>query len=223
MEKYLKKLRPSMLKFLRARYDEDEVKKRWKKVEELDAEWLRKEGDLGGRRNMMSSNMMLCYAMCAFYEAVDRNYTNEDFLVLVNEVMAKPFALLNHIDMNKLEKKKWLMDFLYFCVKRYKHKSDRMRGKRWGNTWKIRINPDNRETGFAYVLDTCPLYEFATKYGYMDFLPNMCALDHLVAGQFHAHLIRHHTLSGGNGKCEYWYVGDRSLEAKKDEIFVNEK
>ena len=55
---------------------------------------------------MMSSNMMLCYAMCAFYGAVGRNYTNENFLVLVNEVMAKPFALLNHIDMKKL-KKKW--------------------------------------------------------------------------------------------------------------------
>ncbi len=216
MEKYLKKLKPSMLKYMRAHYDEDEVRKRWKKVEELDAEWIRKEGNLGGSRNMMSSNMMLCYAMCAFYEAVDRRFTEEDFLVLLHEVMAKPFALLNRIDMNKLENKKWLMDFLYFCVGKYKRKADRKRGKQWGNTWKLRINPDCRQKGIAYVLDSCPLYEFARKYGYLDFLSNMCASDRLVARQFHAHLIRHHTLSAGDGKCEYWYVGDKSLEALND-------
>lgn len=216
MDKYLKELKPSMLKYMRAHYDEDEVRKRWKRVEELDAEWIRKEGDLGGSRNMMSSNMMLCYAMCAFYEAVDRKFTEEDFIVFLNEAMAKKFAVLNHIDMNKLENKKWLMNLLYFGVERYKKKVDRKRGKQWGNTWKIRINPDRRKKGIAYVLDSCPLYEFAKKYGYMDFLPNMCASDHLVAGAFHAHLIRHHTLSDGDEKCEYWYVGDKSLEALSD-------
>ncbi|MGL6199559.1 MAG: L-2-amino-thiazoline-4-carboxylic acid hydrolase [Lachnospiraceae bacterium] len=216
MEKYLKKLKPAMLKHMHAHYDEEEVQKRWKKVEELDAKWLREEGDLGGSANMMSSNMMLCYAMCAFYEAVDRNYTREDFFVLVNEVMAKPFAMLNHFDLNKLEKKKWLMKFVYFCIERWKKKSEQKRGKQWGNTWKIRINPDQHEKGIAYVLDTCPLYEFAKKYGYMDFLPNMCSLDPVVAQQFHAHLIRHNTLSDGDGKCEYWYVGDKSPEAISD-------
>lgn len=216
MEKYLKKLRPAMLKFMRTRYTEAEVQTRWARVEALDAKWLREEGDLGGGANMMSSNMMLCYAMCAFYEAVDRNYTREDFLPLVEEVMAKPFAMLHHFDMNRLEKKPWLMRFAYFYIRGWKKKSDSERGKRWGNTWKLRVNPDHRETGFAYVLDTCPLYEFAKKYGYMDFLPNMCALDQMVAQQFHAHLIRHSILSAGDNQCEYWYVGDKSAFALAD-------
>lgn len=216
MEKYLKKLKPSMLKFMRTRYGEAEVQKRWQRVEELDAKWLRDEGDLGGGANMMSSNMMLCYAMCAFYEAVDRDYTREDFLVLVNEVMAKPFALLGRIDMNVLEKKKWLMRFAYFCMEQFKKKSDKKRGGQWGNTWRLRVNPERHETGISYVLDSCPLHEFAVKYGYMDFLPNMCALDIRIAERFHARLIRHRTLSAGDAVCEYWYVGDKTPEALSD-------
>lgn len=75
MEKYLKKLKPAMLKFLRANYEEEEVQKRW------------------------------------------------------------------------------LMHFLYFCADKWKKRSDRKRGKQWGNTWEIRINPEQRATGFAYCTE----------------------------------------------------------------------
>ena len=105
MDKNLKKLKPAALNFLRSRYTESETRKRWLKVERLYNKWLREEGDLGGSANMMSSNLTLCYAMCAFYEAVDRNFNSEDFNVLFNEVMAKQFAMLDKIDMNKYYKK----------------------------------------------------------------------------------------------------------------------
>ncbi len=72
------------------------------------------------------------------------------------------------------------------------------------------------DSGLAFVLDSCPLYEFAQKHGYMDLLPFMCASDHIMTQQFHAKLIRHSTLSAGDGKCDYWYVGDRSPEALSD-------
>lgn len=52
----------------------------------------------------------------------------------------------------------------------------------------------------------------------MDLLPFMCASDHIMAKQFHAKLIRHSTLSAGDGKCDYWYVGDRSPEALRDKV-----
>ena len=216
MEKYLRKLKPAMLKYMHAHYSEDEVQRRWKKVEELDARWFHEEGDLGGHANMMASNMMLCYAMCAFYEAVDRRFTREEFYAMVREEMAGTFCLLNRFDMNKLEQKKWLVKLVYRFAERYKRHSDRRRGNSWGNTWRLRINPHGHERGIAYVLDSCPLYEFAQKYGYMDFLPNMCTLDQLVARQFHAHLIRHHILSDGDATCDYWYVGDQSPEAFSD-------
>ncbi|MCM1127248.1 MAG: L-2-amino-thiazoline-4-carboxylic acid hydrolase [Lachnospiraceae bacterium] len=216
MDKTLKKFRPAMLKFIRAHYGEEETAKRWQKIEELYAKWLQEEGDLGGSKNMMSDNMLLCYAMCAFYEAVDRNFTRDDFDALFHDVMDKKFVMLKHFDMNKLERKKRLMKAVYSIINSYKKKADERRFKQWGNTWKMRVNPDNRQTGVAFVLDSCPLYDFARKYGYMDLLPYMCGSDQIVAKQFHAHLIRHSTLSDGDGKCEYWYVGDKSPEALSD-------
>lgn len=216
MDKILKMMKPAMLKFMRTRYTETETKKRWNKTAKLYFKWLREEGDFGGKSNLMSSNMTICYAVCAFHEAVGRNFTKKDFNRLYLDVMSKKFSKFNKIDMNKLDRKKWLMGLLHRVLGLYKAKADRMYGKAWGNAWKLRINPHDHKRGFAFVLDTCPLYDFAKKHGYMDLLPYMCASDHIMARQFHAKLIRHSTLSAGDGKCDYWYVGDRSPEALND-------
>lgn len=216
MDKILKFLQPEMLKFMRSRYTETETRKRWNKTVKMYYKWLREEGDFGGKANLMSSNITICYAMCAFYEAVDRNFSKEDFNKLYLNTMSKKFSIFNKIDMNKYENKKWFINLINSVLRRYKAKADKKRGNEWGNTWELRVNPHNHKKGFAFVLDTCPLYEFAQKYGYMDFLPIMCASDHLMAKQFHAKLIRHSTLSAGDGKCDYWYVGDKSPEALND-------
>lgn len=216
MDKTLKFLRPEMLKFMRSRYTEAETRERWNKTESLYFKWLREEGDLGGKANMMSSNITLCYAICAFYEAVDRDFSEEDFNRLYINSMSKTFSKIKKLDMNKYENNKRLINFLYSLVRRYKKKADKKRGKEWGSTWELRVNPHNHEKGFAFVLDTCPMYEFAKKHGYTDFLPIMCASDHIMAEQLHAKLIRHSTLSAGDENCDYWYVGDRSPEALSD-------
>ncbi|MDO4633689.1 MAG: L-2-amino-thiazoline-4-carboxylic acid hydrolase [Eubacteriales bacterium] len=211
-----KNLKAAMIRFMQKRYPEQEVKMRWRKIEKQYAQWLAEEGDLGGKKNWMSSNMLLCYLMCAFYDGIDRKLSQEEFLEIFYDAMNPILKMMSHFDMNKLQKKKWLMHLLNRYLKKYEKKSNEMRGREWGNTWKVRVNPDNRQSGIAYVLDTCPLYEFAIKHDYMEVLPFMCASDHLVANAFHAHLIRHKTLSDGDDACEYWYVGDRSTEAKSD-------
>jgi len=215
MEKYLKMLKPEMMKYLKKTYGEEEADIRWKRVEELDEKWLKEEGDLGGSANMMYSNMMLCYAMCAFYEACDREYPYSEFESLVKNVMKVPFKMLNLFDLNDLEKHPKLKQIAYKVVEDYKKKSDRYRGNKWGNTWKVRVNPDHRVTGFAYVCDSCPLQEFAKKHGYLDFTRNMCAMDHIVAEQFHGTLIRRSVLMEGDSCCEFWYAGDQTSAAKK--------
>ena len=60
MDKYLKMFKPAMTKWLRDHYPLEEAKKRWKKTVYLDGKWIREEGDLGGKKNPMASNM-LCY------------------------------------------------------------------------------------------------------------------------------------------------------------------
>jgi len=216
MDKYLKKLKPAMLEYLYSHYEKEDAENRWQKTVELDEKWIREEGDIGGNKNMFSKDLLLCYATCAFYEAVDRNYSSEDFAALVNEVMKTPFKLMNKLDMNKLEKKKGAMQIAYRYFSNYKKKADKYRGNKWGNTCKLEINPEKKETGFAFTLYSCPLYEFAKKHGYTDFLPNLCSIDHMMAKALHAKLIRHSRLSAGDDCCAYWFVGDRSENALKN-------
>ncbi len=218
MEKNLRRLAPHLKKYLYSHYEKEDAERRWRKTVELDEKWIREEGDIGGGRNMFSKDLLLCYAMCAFYEAVDRQYTPEDFRLLVNDVMKTPFSLMNKLDMNKLEKSKSAMKIAYRYFSNYKKKADKYRGNKWGNTCELEINPEKKETGFAFTLYSCPLYEFAQKHGYTDFLPNLCSIDHMMADALHAKLIRHSRLSAGDDCCAYWFVGDKSEEAKKDII-----
>ncbi len=95
MDKILKTMKPAMLKFMRSRYTETETQKRWDKTAKLYFKWLREEGDLGGKSNLMASNMMICYAVCALYEAVDRNFYGEDFNRFYFDVMSEKFSKLN--------------------------------------------------------------------------------------------------------------------------------
>ena len=212
----LRKLKAPMLRLLRTRYPEKEVQLRWIRIGNQVRLWIAEDGDLGGRANMMSSNILLCYAVCAFYEAMDRNLSQEEFDSLVQESMAGSFRMMNLLDVNRLVRSPRLIRMLYACLEHYKKKVDRYRGNRWGNTWKIRINPEGHTTGFAMTLDSCPLFEFCEKHGYLEILPWMCAVDHVTARAMHAALIRHQTISSGDPCCAYWYVGDRSPEALAD-------
>ena len=84
------------------------------------------------------------------------------------------------------------------------------------NTWKIRLNPEGHSKGLAFAYDTCPLNDFARRYGYIEFLPNLCYIDHITCGAARGKLIRHKTLATGNGECNYWILDDHESEALAD-------
>lgn len=54
-----------------------------------------------------------------------------------------------------------------------------------------------------------PLNNFAKKEGYLEVLPVMCDIDHLMAKLMHLKLNREQTLAGGESMCDYWFVGDK--------------
>ena len=62
MDKYLKIFEPAMKKWLAEHYSPEEAMKRWERTVALDEKWIREEGDLGGRKNAMASNMLEAYA-----------------------------------------------------------------------------------------------------------------------------------------------------------------
>ena len=214
--KYLKKFEPYVKNWLSEHYPEEDAAKRFETAVALYNKWLHEEGDFGGRKNMMADNVLLVYAFFAFYEAVDRSLTNEDLDDLIEIAMGKKLKFLSHFDMNQLEKKKWLMKFIYRYFGNYAKKADKHRYKDWGATWEIRLNPEKHEKGISFVFDTCPINDFARKHGYIDFLPNLCAIDQLTCKTMHAALIRHKTLACGDGECNYWILGDKNPEALDD-------
>ena len=122
MDKYLKMFKPAMTKWLRDHYPLDEAKKRWKKTVYLDEKWIREEGDLGGKKNPMASNMLEAYAFFAFYEAVDRSFTADDLNSLIDAAMGKSIRMLSHFDMNRLLKHKWIIGAINWYLNSYKKK-----------------------------------------------------------------------------------------------------
>ena len=216
MDKYLKLFEPAMKKWLREHYSLAEAEKRWNRAVALDEKWIREEGDLGGKSNPMSKNILECYAFFAFYEAVDRSFPKEDLDPLMREVMGKPLRMLSHFDANRLLKSRLAVRLINRYFESYQKKAEKYRGNRWGNTWVMRMNPDGHEKGIAFVYDTCPLNDFARKHGYLDFLPNLCAIDQVTCAAMHGKLIRHKTLADGDGECNYWMLGDKDPDALAD-------
>ncbi|MCR5168453.1 MAG: L-2-amino-thiazoline-4-carboxylic acid hydrolase, partial [Oscillospiraceae bacterium] len=85
----------------------------------------------------------------------------------------------------------------------------------WLDTWGMIVDPNKTDEGFAFTLVGCPIAEYAKKYGYMDIMPHMCALDHAYAKLMHARLIRTHTVATGADSCDYWYIPDKSRKARE--------
>lgn len=216
MDKYLKTFEPAMKTWLAEHYSPEEAKARWERTVELDEKWIREEGDLGGKKNPMAKNMLEAYAFFAFYDSVDRNFSAEDLHIMIDAAMGKSIRMLSHFDLNSMLKRRWIVKLLYKYLENYKKKADVFRGNAWGNTWEIRLNPEGHDRGIAFVYDTCPLNAFARRHGYIDFLPNLCYIDQITCAAAHGKLIRHKTLAGDDGECNYWILGDRDPEALRD-------
>ena len=154
MDKYLKLFEPAMKKWLSEHYSPKEAKARWERTVALDEKWILEEGDLGGKKNPMASNMLEAYAFFAFYDSVDRSFSKEDLQLMIDAAMGKSLRKLSHFNMNRLLKHRWMVKLLYRYLDNYRKKAERFRGNAWGNTWKIRLNPDEHEKGLAFVYDT---------------------------------------------------------------------
>ena len=86
MDKYLKAFEPAMKRWPAKRYSPEEVKKHWERTAALDEKWIREEGNLGGRKNGMASNMLEAWAFFAFYDSADRSFTPEDLQGRIDHV-----------------------------------------------------------------------------------------------------------------------------------------
>lgn len=169
--------------------------------------------DMGGKKNMMSSNIDLTAAFLAFYEASDHRIGGEAIDILIGWLADDYKWISFFTDMNRWKFIKPLYYKIYTnhakAVEEHKAKGE------WTGTWSFAINPDGRKEGIYYHMIGCPLYQFVKMHGYEDLMPYICRFDFIFEKFLHAKLIRTQTEALGGDYCDYWFVGDKSETAKK--------
>ena len=174
-----------------------------------------KAPDIGGKENLMAYNLDLMILAASFYEASDRRIDGAAITEIAGRVYHKLRFLKKLVNANSTRQMKRFQSAMY---KRYipyaKLVEEKLARHEWGNTWRVRVNPDNTTEGVRFDLVGCPLADYAKANGYEELLPYLCATDHLLPELIHAKLIRTHTCATGSESCDYWYVGDKSETAK---------
>ncbi|MBQ8596869.1 MAG: L-2-amino-thiazoline-4-carboxylic acid hydrolase [Lachnospiraceae bacterium] len=181
------------------------------KANKIYDEFKREAPDIGGGKNMLAGNLDMALAFFAFHEASDKRVTGKDVEEIAGWMFSKLSFASKLIDFNK----PWVAKLMYKVYVPYVKKVEKYKAKgEWGNTWGVKLNPENYSEGCSFHLIGCPLVDFAKKHGYMEMMPYMCATDHMSANLMNAKLLRNHTVAEGADSCDYWYVGNRSKATK---------
>ena len=204
---WIKKVEPTCRGYLKKRYGDAEGELRWKRAYEKYLFFWCDNPPIGYKDNMMSYNLYYSYALFAVYEACDRDFTPEDFSALTDTLITGEMEKLGkRFNFKKLIRNKTLMKAAYKYLDGYEKKVRQFRGNKWGNTWDAKVNPERHPDGLAFTMYSCPIAEFAKKYGYEDIAPCLCAMDFRMAELLGVELIRKETIAGGGNMCDYWYM-----------------
>lgn len=175
--------------------------------------------DMGGKDNMMASNVDLTAAFFAYHEASDKRIGGEAIEILIGWLAEDLKWVGFFTDMNK---RKYVRPLYYKVYSKHAAEVERHKEKgEWRDTWSFAINPDNRQEGIYYHMIGCPLYKFVKDIGYAEMMPYVCKFDFIFEKFLHARLIRTQTEAAGGSCCDYWFVGDQSETAREYKDFVS--
>ena len=125
--------------------------------------------DVGGKENMMASNMETWFSIVAFYEASDHVIDGKAFETIY-EWHIDPLRFLGKIiDANR---SKWVYKLFGIIYDRYEKQLREHQAKgEWKDSWGIAVNPENHKEGYSFHLIGCPIAKHAKENGYE---PTMC-------------------------------------------------
>ena len=211
MDKAVKK---AFIRYTKKKYP-DEAERIIKRADELFPKLYAKAPDIGGSENLMAYNLDLFMMAISFSEASDHRIDGGAIGEIANDIYER-FQFLRHfVNLNRAGTMKRFRRLLYRKYVPYARLVEEKRAKgQWGNTWRIRIDPEDACEGVRFDLVGCPLADYAKANGYTELLPQLCATDHVIPKLIHAKLIRTHTCAFGSDSCDYWYVGDESETAR---------
>lgn len=190
-----------------------ETKEITAKAEPIFDKLMHETPDMGGKGNMMASNMDITVAFFAYYEASDHRIGGEAMEVLIRWLGDDYKWIGFFTDMNK---RPYVRPIYYRIYANHAKKVELHKAKgEWTGTWSFKINPDHRKTGINYHMSNCPLLAFVKQHGYEELMPYVCKFDYIFERFLHAKLIRTKTEATGGDCCDYWFVPDQSEIAKK--------
>ena len=211
MDKAVKK---AFIRYTKKKYP-DEAERIIKRADELFPKLYAKAPDIGGSENLMAYNLDLFIMAISFYEASDHRIDGSAIGEIADDIYERFKFLRYFVNLNRAGTMKRFRRLLYRKYVPYARLVEEKRAKgQWGNTWRIRIDPEDACEGVRFDLVGCPLADYAKANGYAELLPHLCATDHVIPKLIHAKLIRTHTCALGSDSCDYWYVGDESETAK---------
>ena len=211
MDKSVKK---AFIRYTKKKYP-DESGRIIKKADELFPKLYSKAPDIGGSDNMMAYNLDMFIIAISFYEASGHRIDGNAIGEIAQDVYGRLEFLRHFVNLNRKGTMRFFRKLMYKKYVPYAQLvEDKLSKGEWGNTWRIRVNPDEKIEGVRFDLVGCPLADYAKANGYMDLLTYLCATDHVIPKLIHAKLIRTHTCALGSDSCDYWYVGDESETAK---------
>lgn len=202
-------------RYLKKHYP-DEMNRIISRANRIRPKMMRHAPDLGGKENILANNLDMFILFLSYYEASNHRMDG----AAIDKIIADLYKQLKFLNViMNINRPRFLAILRKYLYKSYQAYADKVKEKQkqslWLNTWDMIVNPNQTDEGFAFTLVGCPLAEYAKKYGYMDLMPHMCALDHAYAKIMHARLIRTHTVATGADSCDYWYVPDQSKTARR--------
>ena len=193
----------------------NELKAIVNKAHELYPELMKKAPDLGGKENTLANNLNMFILVIAYYEASGHRIDGAAIDEILDDLYDHYKWLGTFMNLNRKGALSMMQKKLYKSYREYARKvKEKQAHGEWLETWGMIVDPLNDPTCFNFTLIGCPLVEYAKKYGYMELMPHMCALDHKYAKMMHTRLIRTHTVATGADSCDYRYVPDKSEFAK---------
>ncbi len=211
---YSKPCKKAILKYVKIHYPKDKVDEIFTKIQLKYIDYLKDyRTDLGGKKNMHNGvgGTYDSIAVFCYYEIMKDVTSKEEIEKLYEDLFLGSFKKLKFVDFNKKIYKK----LMYKAFQGAKKSCDKFKD------FDMVIEPYTEGKPIRYHFNTCPTYEFARDYGFLDILPVLCNIDYTAMALLKAKLIRPTTLSNGNC-CDYIFYGDKDPRISEFEEFRDE-
>jgi hypothetical protein len=88
-------------------------------------------------------------------------------------------------------------------------------GKDYPVNWHVNFDESRHQDGSFYYFTRCPICEFCQRECISELMPALCSTDEVMFRLQHGKLYREHTIANGDGLCDYWIVGDKTVDRRR--------